>query len=106
MTEFNRRSFLERVVGTGLAGGALASVAGTAWARSPVQQSDNDPNDPVGQGRNMTGQSDNDPSDPAGQGRNMTGQNDNDPSDRAGQGRNMTGRVTMIRPTPQVRVAI
>jgi len=69
MADFNRRSFLERVVGTGLAGSALASVAGVAWAGSPTQQSDNDPNDPVGQGRNMTGCSDNDSSDRSGQGR-------------------------------------
>src|SRR5688572_14564101 len=106
--KLSRRSFLGRVAGGALVGGAALTVLG---GRAEALQTDNDsgPNaDPAGRGRGVTdndrgrnadpagrgrgtGVSDNDSgrnADPAGRGRGRaTGVTDNDPSDPANGGR-------------------
>ena len=81
--EFNRRSFLARVVGGAvLAGGPLALLGGHARA---IQVTDRDPSDPGGRGRGGGGVTDRDSgagADPAGRGRGgaaaRAGVSDND----------------------------
>lgn len=95
--KLNRRSFLARVGGGVIAGGALALVRGPARA----QVTDHDPSDPVGRGRGGgTGLTDTDSgvgADPAGRGRGggprpgATGVTDSDPSDPVGRGRGGSG---------------
>lgn len=92
MRKLNRRSFLARVAGGAvLAGGSLGTIA-----RAQTGLTDQDPNDPVGNGRGGgTGVTDRDTgpgADPAGRGRGLTppasqGVTDSDPSDPIGRGR-------------------
>ena len=80
MRKLSRRSFIGRVTGGLVAGGALTLLGGTAEARqtqrSGCNDSDRNPGDPGGNGRRCRTPaptswcSDRDPGDPAGRGRN------------------------------------
>lgn len=85
--KISRRSFLGRVAGGAIAGGAALTVLGES---ANAQVSDRDPSDAPGRG--YTGVTDNDSgsnSDRAGHGRGRrnTGVTDNDPGDPVGGGR-------------------
>lgn len=108
--KLSRRSFMGRVVGGTLAGGAFVALAGQAEALQ-VSDSDSGPNsDPAGRGRTGVTDSDSGPnSDSPGRGRSRSsrpctdrdsgpnadqagrgrgnGRSDSDPTDRAGCGR-------------------
>ena len=108
--KLSRRSFMGRVVGGTLAGGAFVALAGQAEALQ-VSDSDSGPNsDPAGRGRTGVTDTDSGPnSDSPGRGRSRSsrpctdrdsgpnadqagrgrgnGRSDSDPTDRAGCGR-------------------
>lgn len=87
--KISRRSFMGRVAGGALVGGA-ALTAITTRAQAQVTDSDSGPYaDPAGRGRGNTGVTDGDPYDPVGRGRGRrrTGVTDRDPSDAPGNGR-------------------
>ena len=92
--KLSRRSFMGRIVGGTVATGALALVGG---GQARAQVTDQDPNDPAGQGRGSGGVTDSDSgsnADPAGRGRGggrATG--DSDPTDPAGYARNPDRRA-------------
>ena len=89
LRKLSRRSFLARVAGGAVAGGAALTVLG--GRAEALQITDRDPGDPA----NRTGLTDQDPSDPAGNaprrgGNRIRGCTDNDRgnnSDPAGNGR-------------------
>ncbi len=81
----NRRSFISRVSGATLLGGAASVTAGCATG--PYSgTTDSDPVDAVGYGRN-SGVTDSDPTDAVGRGRAGAGVTDSDPTDAVGRGR-------------------
>lgn len=84
----NRRSFMSRVSGATLLGGATSLVTGCVTATGPYSgTTDSDPVDAVGYGRN-SGFTDSDPTDAVGRGRGSAGGvTDADPTDAVGRGR-------------------
>lgn len=84
LRKLSRRSFLARVAGGAVAGGAALTVIGS---RAQAQVTERDPGDAA----NRTGLTDNDPSDPAGNApvrrRACTDNDQGSNSDRPGQGR-------------------
>jgi len=89
--KLSRRSFLARVAGGAVAGGAALTVLGET---AQAGQTDTDPGDPVGGGR--TGVTDNDSGSNAdragyGRGRRRSGITDGDPGDPVGNGRGRSG---------------
>lgn len=90
----SRRSFLGRVAGGALVGGAALTAIATG-AQAQVTDSDSGPYaDPAGRGRGSTGVTDRDPSDPVGRGRGYrSGITDRDSgryADPPGRGRGVT----------------
>lgn len=91
--KISRRSFIGRVAGGALIGGA-ALTALTTRANAQVTDSDSGPYaDPAGRGRGRTGLTDRDPSDAPGNGRgSRTGITDGDSGSNADPGGNGRGR--------------
>jgi hypothetical protein len=110
--KISRRSFLTRVAGGAVAGGAAMTVLG---GRAEALQTDGDPGDPVGRGRTgvtdsdsgshadragygrarRSGITDGDPGDPVGNGRGRrSGITDGDPGDPVGNGRGRRSGIT------------
>ena len=86
--KLSRRSFLGRVVGGTVAGGAFVALATTRAEAIQASDRDTGPNaDPAGRGRTGLTDSDSGPNaDQPGRGRG-NGRSDSDPTDRAGCGR-------------------
>ena len=87
--DLDRRSFLQRVLGAGVAGGFLLGLLGEAGAAEPVP--------PTPTPRRTTGITDRDPYDPAGNGRGRrrrrrVGFSDQDRCDPLGLGRQHSRR--------------